>query len=38
MQAENAWRVSDAFNPDGEVSIGRRVAVRLRSVVPKGLL
>ncbi len=38
MQPENAWRTTAAFNPDGEVGLGKRLKVWSRRVVPKGVL
>jgi hypothetical protein len=38
MAPENAWKVTEHFNPDSEVSAKKRIAVKLRRVVPKGIL
>lgn len=38
MRPENAWRTTAEFNPDGEVGIGKRLAVWWRRVVPKAVL
>lgn len=38
MAPENAWQVTNEWNPDGEVSISRQLKVKLRRVVPKAIL
>lgn len=38
MLPENAWRTTHDWNPDGEVSLLKRVRVKLRRVVPKNIL
>lgn len=38
MSPENAWRTTATFNPDGEVRLGKRLAVWLRRLVPKAVL
>ena len=35
---ENAWHTTAAFNPDGEVSIAKRIKVWSRRLVPKAVL
>jgi putative cardiolipin synthase len=38
MNPENAWQTTLEWNPDGEVSLLKRLSVKLRRVVPKGIL
>ncbi|RTZ15204.1 phospholipase D family protein [Vibrio aquaticus] len=38
MEPENAWRVTEDFNPDDEVSLMKRIGVKLRRIVPKSIL
>ncbi|WP_234494833.1 phospholipase D family protein [Vibrio maritimus] len=38
MEPENAWRITTDFNPDNEVSVTKRVGVKLHRVVPKNIL
>jgi putative cardiolipin synthase len=38
MKPENAWQTTLHWNPDGEVSYLKRLGVKLRRVVPKGIL
>ncbi|MFY0653109.1 MAG: phospholipase D family protein [Cyclobacteriaceae bacterium] len=38
QKPENAWAVTDDFNPDSEASIGKRFQLWLRGVVPKSVL
>ncbi|MCW8864824.1 MAG: phospholipase D family protein [Colwellia sp.] len=38
MQPENAWLVTHSWNPDGEEALLKRLKVKLRRVVPKGIL
>ncbi|GAL25005.1 cardiolipin synthetase [Vibrio variabilis] len=38
MEPENAWRITADFNPDNEVSVTKRVGVKLHRVVPKNIL
>jgi phosphatidylserine/phosphatidylglycerophosphate/cardiolipin synthase-like enzyme len=38
MKPENAWQTTLSWNPDGEVSYLKRLSVKLRRVVPKGIL
>jgi putative cardiolipin synthase len=38
MRPENAWHTTADFNPDRGVSVGKRVRVWLRRVVPKAVL
>ena len=38
MQSENAWQTTLEWNPDGEVSLLKRISVKLRRVVPKNIL
>lgn len=38
MKPENAWQTTLHWNPDGEVSYLKRLSVKLRRVVPKGIL
>lgn len=38
MKAENAWQTTLDWNPDGEESVLKRMKVRLRHIVPKGIL
>jgi cardiolipin synthase C len=38
MQPENAWHTTATFNPDGNVPVGKRLAVWFRRVVPKAVL
>jgi len=35
---ENAWKVSEDFNPDGEVSAVKRVKTWTRKIIPKDIL
>jgi cardiolipin synthase C len=37
-QPENAWHTTADFNPDGAVSVGKRIKVLFRRVVPKAVL
>jgi phosphatidylserine/phosphatidylglycerophosphate/cardiolipin synthase-like enzyme len=37
-QPDNAWHTKADFNPDGAVSVGKRIKVWLRRVVPKAVL
>jgi phosphatidylserine/phosphatidylglycerophosphate/cardiolipin synthase-like enzyme len=37
-QPENAWHTTAAFNPDGEVSVRKRIKVWSRRLVPKAVL
>ncbi|PTC02433.1 phospholipase D family protein [Vibrio mediterranei] len=38
MAPENAWRITQDFNPDNEVSVTKRVGVKLHRIVPKNIL
>lgn len=38
MEPENAWRITTDFNPDKEVSVSKRVGVKLHRIVPKNIL
>lgn len=38
MKPENAWQVSEQWNPDSKVSALRRAKVKLRRIVPKSIL
>lgn len=38
MAPENAWRISEDFNPDSEVSLLKQIKVKIRRVVPKNIL
>lgn len=38
MEPENAWRISEEFNPDSEVSLLKQIGVKIRRVVPKNIL
>ncbi|MFT5295279.1 MAG: putative cardiolipin synthase [Colwellia sp.] len=38
MKPENAWQTTLNWNPDGEVSYLKRFSVKLRRIVPKGIL
>jgi len=38
MKPENAWQTTLHWNPDGEVSYLKQFSVKLRRVVPKGIL
>jgi phosphatidylserine/phosphatidylglycerophosphate/cardiolipin synthase-like enzyme len=38
MKPENAWQTTLTWNPDGEVSLLKRISVKLRRVVPKNIL
>jgi putative cardiolipin synthase len=34
MRPENSWQTTDAFDPDGEASLGKRIVVWLYSLLP----
>ncbi|WP_375748347.1 phospholipase D family protein [Vibrio sp. HN007] len=38
MEPENAWLISESFNPDKEVSLYKRIKVKIRRIVPKNIL
>lgn len=38
MEPENAWRISEDFNPDHHVSLFKRIGVKMRRIVPKDIL
>ena len=38
MKPENAWQTTLNWNPDGEVGYLKRFSVKLRRIVPKGIL
>lgn len=38
MEPENAWRITNDFNPDSEVSLLKQIGVKLRRIVPKSIL
>jgi phosphatidylserine/phosphatidylglycerophosphate/cardiolipin synthase-like enzyme len=38
MQPENAWQVTQKWNPDGEESKLKQLKVKLRRIVPKNIL
>ncbi len=38
LKIENSWHTTADFNPDGESSLGKRLKVALRRVVPKSIL
>jgi len=38
MEPENAWRISQDFNPDHQVSLFKRLGVKIRRIVPKNIL
>lgn len=38
MEPENAWLISDDFNPDSEAKLSKRIGVKIRRIVPKNIL
>ncbi|MDC5703287.1 phospholipase D family protein [Vibrio europaeus] len=38
MEPENAWLISEDFNPDHKVSIFKQIGVKIRRIVPKNIL
>ncbi len=38
LETQNSWHTTGDFNPDGEASLGKRIKVSLRRVVPKSIL
>lgn len=38
IQPENAWHTTTDFNPDSEASIGKRISLWMRGIVPKSIL
>ncbi|CAM3821625.1 putative cardiolipin synthase YwiE [Vibrio aerogenes CECT 7868] len=38
MAPENAWAITQSFNPDQKVSPAKRLGVKMRRIVPKGVL
>ena len=38
LESQNSWHTTDDYNPDGEASLGKRIKVSLRRVVPKSIL
>ncbi len=38
MEPENAWLISDSFNPDHKESLSKQIKVKLRRFVPKSIL
>lgn len=38
MKPENAWETTLDWNPDGEVSTMKQIKVKLRRIIPKGIL
>ncbi|WP_068545717.1 phospholipase D family protein [Thalassotalea crassostreae] len=38
MLPENAWHVTEQFNPDSTVSMSKRMRVKLRRIIPKSIL
>ncbi|NOH24173.1 phospholipase D family protein [Vibrio europaeus] len=38
MEPENAWLISEDFNPDHKVSIFKQIGVKIRRIVPKSIL
>jgi len=38
LNAQNAWHTTTDYNPDSEASIGKRIKVSMRRVVPKSIL
>ncbi|WP_299143656.1 phospholipase D family protein [uncultured Vibrio sp.] len=38
MEPENAWHITEDFNPDKEISLTKRIGVKLRRVVPINIL
>ncbi|WP_261856173.1 phospholipase D-like domain-containing protein [Vibrio mangrovi] len=38
MEPDNAWRISEDFNPDHTVNLSKRFGVKIRRIVPKNIL
>ncbi len=38
LEPQNSWHTTDDYNPDGEASLGKRIKVSLRRIVPKSIL
>ncbi|WP_039850509.1 phospholipase D-like domain-containing protein, partial [Grimontia indica] len=38
LEPENAWRITEEFNPDDTVSTSKQLKVKLRRIVPKDIL
>ncbi|CZF79028.1 Major cardiolipin synthase ClsA [Grimontia celer] len=38
LEPENAWRITEDFNPDDTVSTSKQLKVKLRRIVPKNIL
>jgi len=38
LESQNSWHTTADYNPDGESSLGKRMKVGLRRIVPKSIL
>lgn len=38
LESQNSWHTTDDYDPDDEASLGKRIKVSLRRVVPKSIL
>lgn len=38
MEPDNAWRITQDFNPDDRVSMSKQLGVKIRRIVPKNIL
>ncbi|WP_394129658.1 phospholipase D family protein [Shewanella maritima] len=38
MKPDNAWRITQDFNPDDQVELSKRIGVKMRRIVPKSIL